>query len=86
MAVFLTLLFGGILALVTGLVITRLHWRTDIPPYGVRTNFLDVTRHPDRYAQDAPLGIITTLNLAGVFLLMGAVGTLLFELLRGSAN
>jgi hypothetical protein len=76
------LLLQGILALLAGLGLTRLHWRSDIPPYGLRTNFLDVGLHPDRYAKDAPLRTIRALNLTGALLLAGAVGLSAHEILH----
>jgi len=81
-ATYLALLFSGITALVAGVVLTRFHWRPDIPPYGRRTNSLHVLLHPEQYVQDAPLRAIQTLNAAGGLLLTGAVGILAYELLR----
>jgi len=79
---FLGLLFSGILALLAGVLVTRLHWRADIPPYGRRTRFLDVTLHPEAYVTAAPLRAIRVLNLAGVLLLMGAMGVVVYEIQR----
>jgi len=81
-ALFLGLLFTGILALLAGLLTTRLHWRSDIPPYGRRTRFLDVTLHPEAYVADAPLRAIRTLNLTGGLLLAAAVGVAVYDILR----
>jgi hypothetical protein len=77
---FLILLFSGILALVCGLGLTRVHWRTDIPPYGRRTRFIDVMLHPERYGKDAPLRAIRSLNLLGALLLGAAAGVLAYEI------
>jgi hypothetical protein len=66
---FLGLLFSGILALPAGMILTRLHWRPDIPPYGRHTRFLDVTLHPDRYVNDAPLHAIQSLTASERFFL-----------------
>ena len=79
---FLGLLFSGILALLAGLLMTRLHWRADMPPYGRRTRLLDVTLHPEGYVTAAPLRAIRALNLAGVLLLMGAMGVVVYEIER----
>ena len=79
---FLGLLFSGILALLAGMLVTRLHWRPDIPPYGRRTRFLHVTLHPEAYVTAAPLRAIRALNIAGVLLLMGAMGVVVYEIQR----
>ena len=79
---FLSLLFLGLFALLAGIMMTRLNWHPDIPPYGLRTRLLDVMRHPERYVKDAPLGVIRSLNLAGVVLLVGAAGVVAYEILR----
>jgi hypothetical protein len=78
---FLGLLFSGIVALVAGVGLTRLHWRPDIPPYGRRTRSLDVMLHPQRYVKDAPLRAVRTLNVAGSLLLAGAAGIVACDLL-----
>ncbi len=80
--VFLTLLFAGVFALLAGVMLTRLHWRPDIPPYGLGPHFLDVTRHPQNYVKDAPLHAIRSLNLGGALLLAGAGGVVVYEILR----
>ena len=41
-----------------------------------------MTLHPEEYVTDAPLRAIRTLNLTGYFLLAGAVGVVVYELLR----
>ncbi len=79
---FLGLLFSGTLALIAGMFLTRLHWRSDIPPYGRQTHFLDVTLHPDQYVKDAPLRTIRSLTLVGAFLLACAAGLVAYEVLR----
>ena len=81
-AAFLGLLLSGILALVAGVMVTRLHWHPDIPPYGRRTRFLDVTLHPEGYVKDAPLRAIRSLNLTGAVLLAGAAGVVAYEILQ----
>lgn len=79
---FLILLFPGLIALLAGVGLTRIHWRPDIPPYGRRTRFLDVTVHPEKYIRDAPLRAIRSLNLTGAVLLAGAAGVSVYEILR----
>ena len=81
-AAFLILLFSGIIALLGGVMMTRIHWRTDIPPYGRRTRVLDVTRHPEKYVADAPLRAIRALNVTGLLLLAAAISVVVYEILR----
>jgi hypothetical protein len=80
-AVFLSLLFSGLLALLTGLLLARFHWRPDIAPYGRQTRALDVALHPERYVKDAPLGLIRSLTLIGMLLLASAAGVVAYEIL-----
>ena len=77
---FLALLFLGVSALLAGMLVTRLHWRPDIPPYGRQTRFLDVTLHPERYVKDAPLSVIRTMSVIGVLLLACALAVLAYEI------
>jgi hypothetical protein len=79
---FLSLLFSGLLALLAGMMLTRLHWRPDIPPYGRRTRFVDVTLHPERYVTHAPLRAIRNLTVIGAFLLACAVAVVAYEILQ----
>jgi len=79
---FLTLVFAGVLALLAGMILTRAYWRQDIPPYGRQTRFIDVTLHPERYANDAPFGLIRTLNTVGVLLLASAAAAVVWEVLQ----
>ena len=81
-AAFLGFLFSGITALLAGVMLTRVHWRPDIPPYGLGTRFLDVTRHPERYVKDAPLGAIRGLVFVGGVLLAGAASVVAWEILQ----
>ena len=81
-AAFLGLLLPGIITLVAGVGLTRLHWRPDIPPYGHRTRSLQVMLHPGRYVTDAPLRAIRTLNIAGSLLLAGAASIVTYDLLQ----
>ena len=81
-AAFLVLLFAGIAAMLTGIILTRVHWRPDIAPYGRGTPVLDVTFHPERYAKNAPVALIRGLNAAGALLLAAAMLTAAFEIVR----
>ena len=82
---FLGLLFSGMFALLAGLMLTRLHWRPDIPAYGRQTRFLDVTLHPDRYVrQEAPLRAIRSLTVAGALFCASAAGLAAYEVLRAT--
>jgi hypothetical protein len=80
-AAFLSLLCSGLLTLLAGLMLTRLHWRPDIAPYGRRTRFLHVTLHPAEYVKDAPVRAIQSLNLVGGVLLAGAAIVVAYEIL-----
>ena len=79
-AVFLALVFTGVLALLAGMILTRVHWRQDIPPYGRQTRFVDVTLHPERYAKDAPFGVIRSLSAIGAVLLGCAAAVVAWEI------
>ena len=81
-AAFLALLFSGIAALVAGIGLTRIYWRSDIPPYDRRTPTVRVMIHPEDYVRDAPLGAIRSLNLAGALLVAAAIAVLAYELGR----
>jgi hypothetical protein len=81
-AAFLSLLFAGIVVLLTGLVLTRLHWRPELPPYGRGTRVLHVTFHPEAYVKDAPLRAIRNLNFTGAALLAGAFAVVAYEIVR----
>ena len=81
-AAFLVLLFAGIAAMVTGIILTRVYWRPDIAPYGRGTRVMDVTRHPERYVKNAPIALIRGLNAAGALLLAAAMLTAAFEIVQ----
>ena len=69
-----------------GLLLTRLQWRSDIPPYGRQTRSLDVALHPDRYAKDAPLRAIQILTVVGASLLACAAGLVAYEVVRATLS
>ena len=77
---FLTLLALGLAAMLAGTGLTRFHWRSGIPPYSVRTRFLDVAFHPERYAAGAPLRTIRSLNIAGAISIVAALGIAVYEI------
>jgi hypothetical protein len=81
-AAFLILLVPGVLALLGGLLWTRLHWRPDVPPFGRRTRTIDVMLHPERYAKEDSLRAIRTTNLTGGLLLASAAGVVAYEIFR----
>jgi len=81
-AAFLILTLSGVLALVCGIFWTRVNWRTDVPPYGRGTRFLDATLHPERYANVRALPAIRGLNLAGALGLAGALAILAYKACR----
>jgi hypothetical protein len=81
-AAFLILLFLGIVALLGGLLLARLNWRLDVPPFGRRTRAMDVMLHPERYAKEESLRAIRTMNVTGGLLLASAAAIVGYELLR----
>ena len=81
-AAFLVLMLSGVLALVCGIVWTRLNWRADVAPYGWDTRFLDVTLHPGRYANDRAVPTIRRLNIAGAFGVVSALAILAYKAYR----
>ena len=83
---FLILLLLGIVALVGGLLRARLHWRSDVAPYGRQTRSLDVLLHPERYAQSDALRVIRALHITGALLVASAVVLLLVEAFRSFAR
>ncbi len=85
-AAFLILVLLGTVALVGGMLWTRLHWRADVAPFGRQTRSLDVTLHPERYAKSHALHVIRTLNLTGVLLVASAFGILAYEAFRSFAG
>ena len=78
-AAFLVQLFLAIFLLVGAMFWTRLNRRPDVPPYNRRTRSLDVTLHPERYAQAEALRAIRALRLLGTLFLGGAVAVLVVE-------
>ena len=72
-ALFLLLLFGGILFLVGGLFLTRLTWRTDVEPFGRRSRLFQIALHPENFAEAERLHEIRLLNIVGALLLVGAL-------------
>jgi hypothetical protein len=80
-ALYLTLLFAGILSLVAGLYLTRMTWRRDIEPFR-RRNYkpFDVWLRPERYARAERLGQIRFFNLLGAILVAGAILVMAQEL------
>jgi hypothetical protein len=70
---FMVLLLGGILFLVSGLFLTRLTWRTDVAPFGRRSRAFQIALHPENFAKPDRLREIRLLNFLGAVLLLGAV-------------
>ena len=80
-ALFLTLIALGLLALLSGLLWTRLHWRTDVRPYR-EVAWLDVVLHPERFAAGAALGLVVKVNRVGLLSFLVALGVVLVEIVR----
>lgn len=77
---FLATWITGVLALVAGLFLTRLHWRSDVPPFGRHSRVLDILLHPDQYARpEAQRGIRVLVGL-GILLLATGTGILVLKL------
>jgi hypothetical protein len=76
---FLVLLLLGVVALVAGLLRTRLSWRDDVSPFSRRTPQLDVLLHPERYARGDTVRATRTLDGSGALLLAIAVAVLRYE-------
>jgi hypothetical protein len=72
-AIFLTSVLSGTALLVAGIVMTRLNWRRDVPPYNRRTRSLNVLLRPAKYAVPNALPVIRFLTLLGLLLLTVAV-------------
>jgi hypothetical protein len=83
-AAFLTLIAVGLVALVSGLLWTRLHWRADVRLYR-ETAWLEVVLYPERFAEGAALGIVGKVNRAGLLLLLAAVGVVLFKIVQSTS-
>lgn len=79
-AAFLVLILMGTVALISGMMWTRLHWRTDVPAYGRESSALDVTLHPERYATPDAVGVIRLLFRTGLLLVGIAVVIIGYEL------
>ena len=77
----LALLVGGNLLLVSGLFLTRLQWRADVEPFGRGSPLLQIMIHPERFARPDRLREIRLLNMFGALLLAAAVGVLASDLL-----
>ena len=78
-AAFLILMLSGVLALVCGIIWTRLNWRADVTPYGRDTRVFDVTLHPGRYANDRAVPTIRRLNILGALCVVSALAILAHE-------
>ena len=79
---FLALVFSGVLFLLASIMLTRLHWRPDIRPYGRQTRLLDLALHPERYVENAPLRAIRALTVIGALLVVGAAVVVICEILH----
>ena len=80
-AAFLTLILGGVVALVLARLRTRLNWKPDAPPYReVRT--VDIILRPGQYAREDAVAVIRSLNIVGLLALAGAVGILAYKAYR----
>ena len=89
-ALYLVLLIVGILTMLAGLYLTRQTWRDDIPPYRTLGPTLPMTLqiavHPERFAKPDRLPQIRRLNLAAALLLCGAVGVVIYDIVRAMSR
>ena len=76
---FLTSVVAGVLVLVAAISVARLHWRTDVAPFGRHTNAIKVLARPASYVRPSALRAIRTLTLAGCTLFGVALGCLVYQ-------
>lgn len=81
MLLYFVFLSGGIICLLWGLFLTRLTWRADVEPYGLRNPTLEIMLHPERFARPERLREIRALNIAGLILIAAAVVTIVSDMM-----
>ena len=79
---FLILLSLGIFTLLSAIMLARMNWRPDLPPFGRRTSLIDLMLHPERYVTSQVIGRVRWLNRLGVLFLACALGILANEAFR----
>jgi hypothetical protein len=79
---FIALLSVGLVGLLSALFWTRLHWRKDIPPYGLQTRKLEVFLHPERFTRGGAVHIIRVVSISGLILLLAAFGLAAYGIVR----
>ena len=77
---FLTSVGAGVLTLVAAISVARLHWRTDVAPFGRHTNAIKVLARPALYARPSALRAIRTLTIVGCTSFGVALGCLVYQL------
>lgn len=80
-ALFLMSLFGGVASLVAAILVARLHWRSDVTPFGRRTNAFKVLASPASYAAPPALPLIRRLTVIGYGLVGVAIVCLVYQFL-----
>ena len=70
---FLASFLSGDISLIASFVVSRFHWRQDVPPYNLRTHSFDVLLHPAKYVQPRALRATRALQLLGALLLLVAL-------------
>ena len=78
-ALFLTTVLGGTILLIAGIMVARLNWRSDVPPYSLRTRSTDVLLHPEKYALPEACLFVRALGVFGVVSLLVAVFAIIRE-------
>ena len=74
------LLLSGNLCLVGGLFLTRLTWRSDVAPYGLRSRAFHIVLRPELYAKPDRLLQIRVLNGIGALLILGALAVVGYDI------
>jgi len=78
-ALFLTTVLRGPILLIAAMMVARLIWRPDVPPYSLSTRSTDVLLHPEKYARPEVCFFVRALSVLGVVSLMVAVFTFIRE-------
>jgi len=81
-AAFLISLLIGVLALVAAISFARLNWRSDIEPYSRRTRLHDLALNLDDYVLPEVVTKVRVLLIAGIILLVIAIGTLVCQFIQ----
>ena len=84
--IFLTAIPSGVILLTASLMVARLNWRPDVPPYDLQTRSLDVLLHPAKYVRSKALRMTRGLQVLGGLLLLVGLLALLRQAILDSAH